>query len=140
MNSRQRLVAYWMSEDPITITRGATAADALEIMRDNGLRRLPVVDALGDLVGMVTRSDLMHFLPHVEVEADNGHFTEVVAHDLPIEAVMSGDPVTIGPDEPVARAAELMREHQISGIPVVEERRPVGILTESDLFRMVAGL
>ena len=94
-----------------------TRSDARALMRRHGIRRLPVLSH-GSLAGIVTLSDL-----------DSGRPGPTVSE------IMTPDPATVGPDETLERAALMMLNRRISGLPVVEENKLVGMITETDIFR-----
>jgi acetoin utilization protein AcuB len=126
------LVADAMTRRPVTVPPDATVAAALSAMRRGRFRHLPVV-AGGELVGVVAHGDL-EASPGTPVEA-----AESLA-DRPLSEVMSTEPVTVWPDEPVEVAARLLVEHAIGCLPVVADDGLVGILTESDLFLVLLRL
>ena len=119
-------VRDWMSTPVIAISSGTSVIGALRVMEMNRVRRLPVVS--GDaLAGIVTREDLHALLGHGE-----GMAREVEA---PVEVAMRTPVLTASPDDTLEYAAEQMLEKEISGLPVVDNGRLVGMLTESDVFR-----
>lgn len=119
-------VRDWMSTPVIAISSGASMVGALRVMEMNGVRRLPVL--VGDaLAGIVTREDVHAVLGHGE-----GMSREAEA---PVETAMRSPVLTVSPDDTLERAAELMLEREVSGLPVVENGRLVGMITESDVFR-----
>jgi acetoin utilization protein AcuB len=126
------LVADAMTPRPVTVAPQATVAAARSAMRRGRFRHLPVVAAT-ELVGVVAHGDLAA-PPGAPVEA-----AEALA-DRPLTEVMSTEPVTVWPDEPVEVAARLLVEHRIGCLPVVGDDRLVGILTESDLFTVLLRL
>jgi acetoin utilization protein AcuB len=121
-----------MTPRPATVPPDATVAAALAAMRRGRFRHLPVV-AGGELVGVVAHGDL-ESLPGTPLEAVES------LGDRPVSELMSGQPVTVWPDEPVEVAARLLHEHAIGCLPVVSDDRLVGILTESDLFAVLLRL
>ena len=133
---KKLLVENWMTSDPITISSDTTLPEAHRIMKENHIRRLPVVDD-GRLVGIVTWGDIR------EASASDCTSLDVfelvyLLETLPVRQFMTRDLVTVTPITPVARAAQLMLEHKIGGLPVVDHRgRLVGIITESDIFRVL---
>ena len=122
-------VKLWMSKDPIVITLEQTLAEADTMMHQHGIRRLPVVDAEGSLVGMITREDIMRAMP---IASDDPG----MAGQIPVEGFMTASPITAGPMDPLEAVALLMRKNQIGGLPVVDQDgRLIGILAESDICR-----
>ena len=112
-----------MIPNPITIRPGASIREALEVMKINAIRHLPVTSADDRLVGFVTLADLKQgLIPSM--------LAEVSLTDL-----MVSEPITAHPEDDVETAARLIYTHKIGGIPVVEGNRLVGILTESDILR-----
>jgi acetoin utilization protein AcuB len=126
------LVADAMTARPVTVAPDATVAAARSAMRRGRFRHLPVV-AGAELVGVVARSDL---------EAPPGAPVEVAESlgERPLTEVMSTEPVTVWPDEPVEVAARLLVDNGIGCLPVVADDGLVGILTESDLFSVLLRL
>ena len=126
------LVADVMTRRPVTVSPDATVAAALSAMRRGRFRHLPVL-AGAELVGVVAHGDL-EAPPGAPVEA-----AESLA-DRPVSEVMSAQPVTVWPDEPVEVAARLLVEQAVGCLPVVAGEELVGILTESDLFSVLLRL
>jgi acetoin utilization protein AcuB len=126
------LVADAMTARPVTVAPDATVAAARSAMRRGRFRHLPVV-AGAELVGVVAQSDLA--VPSgapVEVAESLG--------ERPLTEVMTTEPVTVWPDEPVEVAARLLVDNGIGCLPVVADDGLVGILTESDLFSVLLRL
>jgi acetoin utilization protein AcuB len=121
-----------MTPGPVTVAPEATVAAARSAMRRGRFRHLPVV-AGAELVGVVAAGDLQAW-PGAPLEA-----AESLA-DRPVTEVMSTEPVTVWPDEPVEVAARLLVEHAVGCLPVVADEGLVGILTESDLFGVLLRL
>ena len=129
-----------MSPEVRTIRAEQSCHDALVTMCRARIRHLIVVDETARVVGVVTDRDLRHRLFSAEVFERIGQVSiEALLREAAIEAVMSTPVVTIGPDADVADAAALMREAKIGSLPVLEGGRLVGIITEIDVLRHVAG-
>ena len=129
----------WMRENPVTITPDATLATARELMSENEVRRLPVVER-GELIGILTNSDILRQIPStVDASAvDEGDDdTRLLLTQRTVREVMTYSPMTINPSATIQEAAERMLEYQVSGLPVVRNGKVVGIITESDIFRLV---
>ena len=107
-----------MSSPAVTATPETRTKDALQTMYIRKIRRMPVVDDRGKLVGIVTQRDLF----------------EKGQADTPVGAIMSRDPYTIAIDTSIVHAATLMRNLGLGGLPVLDHGQLVGIITESDIF------
>lgn len=133
-----RLVGHCMSRRLASASPYDTLADAYAAMCLRGIRRLPVVEH-GKLVGILTRSDILEAKPS---ELGHGADFSTVKQDLErvtVGVAMHRDPVAVYEADTLGRAAELMLEHKIGGLPVLNARDElVGVITESDLFRLVA--
>ncbi len=130
-------VSEWMSSPVTTITLDTPITDAHQIMKDKGIRRLPVVDKHGKLVGIVTIGDVREAKPS---DASTLSIWEMnyLLSKLKVEKVMTKNPLTVNQDAFILDAAQIMLEKKISGVPVVDnENKLIGILTESDIFRML---
>ncbi len=122
-------VKEWMSVPAVCVLPDVPVRMALGLMERRKVRRLPVVEG-GALVGIVTLSDLLKV-----VNRSDGVPSGI---DLPIERVMTKNPITIKTDDPLDVAARIMIRLRVSGLPVMEEGRVRGVITESDLFRAMA--
>lgn len=127
-------VQDWMRENPVTIDPDATLITAQELMVENEVRRLPVVER-GELVGIITNSDIQRQIPATVEETDDD--TRLLLTQRTVREVMTYSPMTINPSATIQEAAERMLEYQISGLPVVRNGKVIGIITESDIFRLV---
>ena len=112
-----------MIPDPITISEKASITDALEVMKLNSIRHLPVVSPRNLLRGFVTLADLKQ-----------GLIPSMVG-DVSLTDLMIKDPIQVHPDDDIETAAQLIYKHKIGGMPVVKNRRLVGIITETDILR-----
>ncbi len=112
-----------MIPDPITITEKASVSDAIELMKTNSIRHLPVVSPKKALKGFLTLADLKQ-----------GLIPSMVG-DLTLTDLMIKKPITVDPDNDIEIAAQLIYKHKIGGIPVVKKNKLVGIITESDILR-----
>jgi acetoin utilization protein AcuB len=121
-------VKEWMSRDVVTIGSGASLREADELMSGSDLGHLPAVDD-GEIVGIVSLGDMREARQrYVGAEADT----------VTVRDVMTEDPITINPDASMGLAAQIMLQTKARGLPVADsEGRLVGMLSSSDVFRMV---
>jgi acetoin utilization protein AcuB len=128
------LIKDWMAKDPVTMSEDTSMIKAIHIMKERRFRRIPVV-AGGKLVGMVTDRDLKEASPSKATTLDVHELYYLLA-ELQVQEIMSRNPISVSQDDTVEHAAQIMLEHTISGLPVVDgEDRVVGIITQSDVFR-----
>jgi CBS domain-containing protein len=128
-------VADWMNAPAIVVAPTLPLAQAQRLMEQRRVRRLPVVED-GRLVGIVTWGDLRAAQPSAAASLSI-HEWRALLEQVTVAECMTRDPVAIAPDTPVLYAARQMLLHKISGLPVVEDGRVVGVITESDLFRLL---
>ena len=132
---KTELVKDWMTPNPICATPLMTLPEAHQLMKEHRIRRLPVVDR-GKLVGIVTRGDVRGAAPSEATSLSIFELHYLVGR-ITLERLMTKDPVTVPPDLTIGAAAQLMLQRKISGLPVAQDGKLVGIITESDIFRMV---
>jgi acetoin utilization protein AcuB len=127
-------VKLWMHEEIFTVRPDCTIAEAENLMSLHKVRRLPVVDQDDQLVGILSKEDIKNALPSV-IDADFDQHARALAHQARVEGFMTKNPITAGPMEPLEKVAATMRKNKIGGIPVVVQKKLVGIITESDIFK-----
>jgi acetoin utilization protein AcuB len=128
----KRVVADIMKSNPVTVTPRNAIRTAINLMREGGYRRLPVVDR-GRLVGIITDRDLRRAANSPFVVREQWYDNFILDH-IEVGSCMTPNPLTIDPTVPIADAARLMRNHKIGGLPVVTDGQLVGIITETDLL------
>jgi len=128
-------VKEWMTSSPITIDSSAKISEAHQLMKSKSVRRLPVLHG-GKLVGIITIGDVREASPSDATTLSIWELNYLWAQ-LTVEKVMSKKLVTVTPDQSILDAAQIMLEQKISGLPVVQGDQLVGIITESDIFRML---
>lgn len=121
-----------MTSNPFTISPAQTIPDAQEIIKANGIKRLPVVDN-GKLVGVVSKSDIVKVSPSKATSLSMGEITYLLAKTK-ISSIMKKNPLTISPNALLEEAATLMRNNDIGFLPVMDGEKLVGIITESDIL------
>ena len=128
------LVQERMSREPVTITSDVSVTDALRLMRERKVRRLPVLDSHGKLVGIVSDQDLLYASPSPVSSLSVWEMNYLLAR-LKVEEVMTRKVITVTEDTPLEEAARIMADNKIGGLPVMREDKLVGIVTETDLFK-----
>jgi CBS domain-containing protein len=130
------IVEQWMSTNIVSTKPGTPINEAHQVMKENNIRRLPVVDK-GRLVGLITIGDVREASPSDATTLSIWELNYLWSQ-LTVEKVMTRNVLTATPTTPIIDAAEMMLEHKISGLPVVDDHGGlVGIITESDIFRML---
>ncbi len=128
-------VKDWMTPNPLTVSSDCTLYEAYRLMIDWKIRRLLVVDQRV-LTGVVTMEDLRRKMPDNIIAVDiDPHRTRALLSKTTVGEVMATDPKTICVDATLMQAAQVMLEHRISTLPVMNGDRLVGIITESDIFK-----
>ncbi len=112
-----------MVSDPISITANASISEAIELMKINSIRHLPVVSEGNKLNGFLTLADLKQGL------------IPSMLGDLNLRDLIIKDPITVDPDDDIETAALLIYKHKIGGMPVVKDGKLVGIITATDILR-----
>ena len=126
-----------MSSPVITIPPHTRLPAIKLVMKHKRIHRLPVVDG-NRLVGIITLGDVRNAFPSDAPIVGAFESTDLLTN-VRAEALMRIGVITIARDDPLAQAAQLFLRHRISGLPVLDGERLVGIITKSDLCRVIAG-
>jgi len=124
-----------MTKNPVTVDSKTLLLDAQKILRENNIRRLPVVDK-GKLVGIITQHDFLMASPS-PVTSLSIHELNYLLSKMEVSEIMKKNPVTITPDTPFEEALKIGQNKKIGSFPVVEKGKLVGIVTESDIVRVL---
>jgi acetoin utilization protein AcuB len=124
-----------MSTRPVTIQADRSITEALKVMRQHGVRRLPVMDAEGKMVGIVSEKDLLYASPSPATSLSIYEMHYMLTQ-LKVTELMTADVVTVTPDTPLEEAARIMADNKIGGLPVIQDNKLVGIITETDIFKV----
>lgn len=133
------LVRNWMSKNVVTINEDDSMQDAMKLMKQHGIRMLPVLknDAL---VGVVTDRDLKRASASDATTLDVHELLYLISK-IKVKNIMTKNPIAVSPDLTVEETAELLLNHKISGAPVVDDKsKVVGAITQTDLFRVLISL
>ncbi len=124
-----------MSTPAISVHPDIPLHEALQLMRKENIRRLPVVSDSGKLVGIVSESDLLHASPSDATTLSVWELNYLLSK-IEIRSVMTKKVVTVSEETPLEEAARIMCDNKIGGLPVVKDDTVVGIITETDLFKL----
>jgi CBS domain-containing protein len=134
-----------MTKNPFSIEQDTPVGTAIDFMVERKIRHLPVVDERGAVVGVVTDRDLRNaaLAPAVEQylsKAARRRLRGIGAtlESLRVRDIMTCNPITTRPDVPVSQAAALMLEKRIGSLPVIEDGKLIGIVTDRDAVRALA--
>jgi len=126
-------VKYWMKSDPITISPDTLVIDAKKIMVNKKIRRLPVLQG-GKLAGIVTLANLREAQPS-QATSLSIHELNYLLAKMTVSEIMTRNVVTCPPEMTMEKAAVLGTKHGVGALPVVENGKLIGIITESDIYR-----
>lgn len=129
------LVSRAMSRNLVTTTPDTPVAEAQSLMRRQKIHHLPVVEPSGKLVGIVTEKDLIYASPSPATSLSMYEINYLLAK-LRVSKVMTREVITVTDDTPLEQAARIMSDHDIGCLPVVTDGKLLGIVTESDIFRV----
>lgn len=132
-------VSKWMTPNPTTLDPSDSIAKAIDVMKEKKIRRIPITSA-GRLVGIVSDRDLKDVSPSRATTLDIWEL-HYVLDKLKLGDIMTKKPWIVSPEMPIEKAALMMMEKKVEGLPVVDAKgKLVGILTEGDVFRALVEL
>ncbi|HEX7975708.1 MAG TPA: CBS and ACT domain-containing protein [Anaerolineales bacterium] len=129
------LVRDYMTKNPITVSPDTSFPEAMNVMRKQKIRRLPVVDR-GRLVGIVEEKDMLSNKPSPATTLSIHEIYGLLEH-LHIRQIMSRPVITVEGDCPVEEAARIMVERKIGCLPIMDGDKLAGIITETDIFKLL---
>jgi len=124
-----------MTRRPITIRDDASVDEALQLMHSERIRRLPVVDKRGRMVGIVSELDLLKVSPSPATSLSIYEIPYLLSK-IKMRDVMTQEVITVTEDTPLEEAARVMADNKVGGLPVMRDDRLVGIITETDMFKI----
>jgi acetoin utilization protein AcuB len=133
--SRNIRVADWMTETVLAVETFDSIGIARQVMAKHRINQLPVLDNEA-LVGIVTDRDVRDAYP-TSMMIDRGEEIDRFADSVTVEEVMTHNIFTVGPETPLQQAVSLLRRHRIGSLPVVQNKKLVGIITRSDILDFV---
>lgn len=129
-------VRDYMTSPVVTATPDMPFQEALQLMHDKNLRRLPIIDKKGKLIGIVSERVLLFASPS-QATTLSVYEMNYLLSKIKLEKLMTTEVITATTDTPIEEVADLMVKNGIGGVPIVDnENYPVGIITETDIFRV----
>jgi len=132
------LVGERMSQPVITIPPDLPIVDALNLMKREKIRRAPIMKE-GKLIGIVSDKDLLNASPSPATSLSVWEMNYLLSK-ITVKDVMTKKVLTVTEDTPIEEAARIMADNKIGGLPVMREELIVGIITETDLFKILLEL
>lgn len=132
------LVQERMTHPVITLHPKMSVHDALALFKKERIRRAPVVES-GKLIGIVSDKDLLNASPSPATSLSVWEVNYLVSK-LTVDEVMTRNVITVSEDTPVEEAARIMADNKIGGLPVMRDGQVIGIITETDLFKVLLEL
>jgi acetoin utilization protein AcuB len=129
-------VEQWMTKHPITIEQDASIIEAIHLMKEKGIRRLPVM-AKGRFIGLITERMIKDYAPGKATSLDTWEVHYLLSK-TPVKEVMNASPITVTPETDLATAAQAILDHKLYGLCVVDAKGElVGIMSVGDMLRAV---
>ncbi|NLW81125.1 MAG: CBS domain-containing protein [Desulfovibrionales bacterium] len=134
------IIKDWMTKDVITVDPEASMMRAAKLMKEKGIRRLPVVDDKGKVVGMLSDRDVKEASPSKATTLDV-HELYYLLSEIKVKNIMTPNPMTIRDSDTVLKCAAIMHDKKVSGLPVLDDNdRLVGIMTQNEVYRVLLSI
>ncbi len=131
MTDKKLTVADWMTKNPITIQEDATIIEAIHLLKEKNIRRLPVMKGTA-ITGLVTEKMLFGYMPTKTTSLDQWEVHYLLSK-TPVSAAMNPKPYTVSPATPIAEAAKLLHDRKLNGVIVVDGGGAlVGLITTTN--------
>jgi len=131
MSTTKLTVGDWMTPNPITIQEDASIIEAIHLLKEKNIRRLPVMRG-GAIAGLVTEKMLSGYVPTKATSLDQWEIHYLLSK-TPVKAAMNATPYTVHPETPIAEAAKLLRDRKLNGVIVVDAQgKLAGLMTNTD--------
>lgn len=130
------LIREWMTTSVISAKEDASMLKVSKLMKEHGIKRVPVVDDEMKLIGIVSDRDIKEASPSKATTLDI-HELSYLLSELKIKDIMTKEPVSVSPMDTIEQVALIMLEKKLTGLPVVDwEKKLVGMITEADIFKI----
>lgn len=133
------LVRDAMTSDPVTVLETTTLPEITRLFEEKHIRRVPVVNASGRLVGIVSDHDVMSTMPSPATTLSRWEMNTLL-EKLPAKDFMTSPVFVVSPSCPIEETARFLLEKKIGALPVLDGDKLVGIVTESDIFQMFVAM
>jgi acetoin utilization protein AcuB len=126
-----------MTVEPLTVTLETPLREVIQLMKVEGCRQLPVLDGIGKLAGIITDRDVRLAMNSAFVLHERWQ-DETLLDTATVESCMTPNPLTVTPDTPAYRAAEMLSAYKFGALPVVENGELIGIISVTDFLEQFA--
>jgi len=134
------IIRDWMTKDVITVDPEASMMRAAKLMKEKNIRRLPVVDDRGKLVGILSDRDVKEASPSKATTLDV-HELYYLLSEIKVKNIMTSNPLTIKDTDTVVKCAAIMHDKKVSGLPVLNDSGDmVGIMTQNEVYRVLLSI
>ena len=133
-------VQNWMTTDVVSVTPETSLLKVGKLMKDHHVRRLPVLDDKGRVVGIISDRDVRDASPSKATTLDMYEMHYLLA-ELKAKNIMTAKPITVKPTDTVEQAALIMLDNKVGGLPVVDDSgKLVGIISDHDVFKALVDI
>ena len=133
-------VQNWMTTDVVSVGPDTSLLKVGKLMKDHHIRRIPVVDEQGQVVGIISDRDVRDASPSKATTLDMYEMHYLLA-ELKAKNIMTAKPITVKPSDTVEQAALIMLDHKVGGLPVVDDGgKLVGIISDHDVFKALVDI
>ncbi|RRD70196.1 MULTISPECIES: CBS and ACT domain-containing protein [unclassified Desulfovibrio] len=133
-------VQDWMTADVVSVGPETSLLKVGKLMKDHNVRRIPVVDERGHVIGIISDRDVRDASPSKATTLDMYEMHYLLA-ELKAKSIMTAKPVTVKPFDTVEHAALIMLERKVGGLPVVDDTgKLVGIISDHDVFKAMVDI
>ena len=133
-------VQNWMTTDVVSVGPDTSLLKVGKLMKDHHIRRIPVVDEQGQVIGIISDRDVRDASPSKATTLDMYEMHYLLA-ELKAKNIMTAKPITVKPTDTVEQAALIMLDNKVGGLPVVDEAgKLVGIISDHDVFKAMVDI
>jgi acetoin utilization protein AcuB len=132
-------VADWMAKKVFTVSTSTNVVEAIRTMQEKKVKHLPVVDTSNKVVGILSDRDIKEYTPS-KVSSFDVHELNYILFTTKVKAIMKKKVFTTAPDTPIEEAAMVMYDNDIGCLPVIENGKLIGIISDRDLFRVLVDI